>query len=160
MTNDVALEGLRILLASAREKEQRDLAEIARLDGELAKARAERDEARGEREDSNRAVMFAEVVAERDALEARVVAKDAELNALERERDEMIAAVIEGPLGRTTHDEIVALLALLADATEIIASIHASAVDDSIGSVKVDMAAGRCYLPTAAEQWLANKAEP
>ena len=109
---------------------------------------------------SHSARLFAEVVAERDALEARVVAKDAELNALERERDEMIAAVIEGPLGRTTHDEIVALLALLADATEIIASIHASAVDDSIGSVKVDMAAGRCYLPTAAEQWLANKAEP
>ena len=35
------------------------LVEIARLDGELAKARAERDEARGERDDSNRALMAA-----------------------------------------------------------------------------------------------------
>ena len=56
-------------------------------------------------------------------------------------------------------EEVERLRALLAGATEIIATIHASADDESVGSVKVNMSRGRNYLPYTAQRWLADAAK-
>lgn len=63
------------------------------------------------------------------------------------------------PLVPALITEVTRLRALLVDATEIIATIHASADDDSIGSVKVDTSHGRNHLPYAVERWLADAAK-